>query len=291
MLQPDISRKSSSSTLEKYSLPSDSLVSSRDLRLDAAHYNPELFDAIHTLRKSGMRVERLADITDRVFIPPRFKRIYVDNPSNGVPFLQGSHIVHFHPADIKYLSKKLHNLEKWTIHEGWVLVTCSGTIGRSTIALPEWDGWSASQHILRIVPDESKCPSGYLCSFLASRLGQIQLTANIYGAVVDEITEKQARTVLVPLPKEPADAAIMRSVDDAMKESMRLKSRAVASTMVSIGQLSERFDDGGPETDLDSIGHQGKDLRIQNTTPEELAKTLMSGGAKPRSETKGRKAS
>ena len=289
MPQPNISHKLSSSTLERYSLPSESLVISRELRLDAAHYNPEFFDAIHTLRESGMRVERLADITDGVFIPPRFKRIYVDDPNNGVPFLQGSHVVHFHPADIKYLSKKLRNLEKWTIHEGWVLVTCSGTIGRSTIALPEWDGWAASQHIMRIVPDESKCPGGYLCSFLASRLGQIQLTASIYGAVVDEITEQQAQTVLVPLPKNPSDAALMRSVDDAMKESMRLKSRAIASTMVSIGQLSERF--GGLETDLDSLDHQGKDFRIQNTTPEQLTKALMSGGAKPRAETKKRRAS
>ena len=291
MPRPDISRKPLSSILERYSLPSDSLVNSRELRLDAAHYNPELFDALRTLRKSGMRAEPLANITKAVFIPPRFKRIYVDDPSNGVPFLQGSHIVHFQPADIKYLSKKLHKLEKWTIREGWVLVTCSGTIGRSTVALPEWDGWAASQHIMRIVPDESKCPGGYLCSFLASPLGQIQLTASIYGAVVDEITEQQAQTILVPLPSTPADAAIMRSVDDAMKESMRLKSRAIASTMVSIRQLSERFGDGGSETDADAPGHHGKDFRIQNTAPEELAKTLMTGGAKPREETKKRKVS
>ena len=37
--------------------------------------------------------------------------------------------------------------------------------------------------------------------------------------------------------------------------------------------------------------HKGKDLRIPNTTPEQLAKTLMNGGARPRSETKKRKAS
>ena len=37
--------------------------------------------------------------------------------------------------------------------------------------------------------------------------------------------------------------------------------------------------------------HKGKDLRIPNTTPEQLAKALMSGGAKPRPETKRQKAS
>ena len=34
------------------------------------------------------------------------------------------------------------------------------------------------------------------------------------------------------------------------------------------------------------IVHRGKDLRIPNTTPEQLAKTLLRGGARPRPETK-----
>ena len=38
------------------------------------------------------------------------------------------------------------------------------------------------------------------------------------------------------------------------------------------------------------IVHKGKDLRIPNTTPEQLAKALMRGGAKPRPETKRQKA-
>lgn len=34
---------------------------------------------------------------------------------------------------------------------------------------------------------------------------------------------------------------------------------------------------------------RGKDLRVPNTTPEQLAKALMSGGAKPRPETRREK--
>jgi len=41
-------------------------------------------------------------VADRVFIRRPFKRIYVE-ASHGVPSLQGSHIVYFDPADIKYL--------------------------------------------------------------------------------------------------------------------------------------------------------------------------------------------
>ena len=213
---------------ESYSLPINSIAGTQEVRLDAAHYNPELLDAIRVLRESGMRIARLADITDNVFIPPRFRRVYVDNPNNGVPFLQGSHIVHFQPADIKYLSSSLHRLEKWIIQAGWILVTCSGTIGRTAICPDEWDGWAASQHILRIVPDEDKCPAGYLCSFLASPLGQVQLIANIYGAVVDELTEEQADSILVPLPETDEDRALVQSLDASMWDSVIKRSEAVS---------------------------------------------------------------
>ena len=36
----------------------------------------------------------------------------------------------------------------------------------------------------------------------------------------------------------------------------------------------------------DHIVHKDKDLRIPNTTPEELARAVLSGGAKPRPETR-----
>ena len=156
---------------ESYALPSGFITRSDDIRLDAGRYNPRLIATIHTLRESGLRLERLAAITKKVFIPPRFKRVYVE-AEHGVPFLQGSHVVHFQPADLKYLSRSSHRLEQWIVRSGWLLVTCSGTIGRTMVCPPEWDGWAASQHILRIVPNEKKCPAGYLCAFLSSPLGK-----------------------------------------------------------------------------------------------------------------------
>ena len=228
MPQSYVAARSISTVVDSYSLPSESLASSPESRLDAAHYNPELLHAIRVLRDSGMKVARLGEITGDVFIPPRFKRIYVDDPAHGVPFLQGSHIVQFRLADLKFLSSSLHQLEKWIIRRGWILVTCSGTIGRAAICPEEWDGWAASQHILRIVPNEKACPPGYLCSFLSSPLGQVQLTANIYGAVVDELTEKQAEGIFVPLPNSDEDVALIRSLNATMSESVVKRSEAAA---------------------------------------------------------------
>ena len=226
------SPKTAPFSTESYTMPSGSLIGSDELRFDAGRYSPRFMEAISILRESGMRLERLGD-TCNIFIPPRFKRLYVEE-EHGVPFLQGSHIAHFQPADLKYLSLSTPQLEQWIIRAGWLLVTCSGTIGRIAICPPERDGWAGSQHILRIIPDEKQCPRGYLAAFLASPFGQAQLTANTYGAVVDELTKKQADGILVPLPETAKDKAMVHSLNTSMIESSEKRSEASALVSRSV---------------------------------------------------------
>lgn len=175
---------------------------SKTLRLNATSYNTTLFHALRILEESEMDVLTLGEVTERVFMPQRFKRTYVEK-AHGVPFLQGSHIIQIQPDDVKYLSRIAHkNLDSLIIRSGWLLITRSGTVGRTAIVPPEWDGWAASEHIFRVIPKESApCPVGYLCAFLRSQLGKAQLNASIYGAVVDELTEDKIRGIRVPVPR------------------------------------------------------------------------------------------
>lgn len=227
--------KATSAATESYVLSSGILSESDEIRQDAGHYSPALLNARRILEQSGLKLERLGDIVERVILPSRIpKRIYVA-PEDGLPFLQGSHVVHFQPADLKYLSPASHrNIDMIVIRTGWLLVTRSGTVGRVAICPPEWDGWAASEHIIRIVPDETKCPSGYLCSFLTSSLGQAQLSANIHGAVVDELTDEQVRNVLIPVPDKEVDMDFVRSIDRDMKRAIALKSQAIVAAQTSV---------------------------------------------------------
>ena len=227
------------STTESYALPSDFLAESGEVRLDAGHYSPELLNARRILEQSGLKLERLGNIVESVILPGRIpKRIYVE-PDAGLPFLQGSHIVHFQPADLKYLSPASHrNIELIVIRAGWLLITRSGSVGRVALCPQEWDGWAASEHIIRIVPDEKKCLSGYLCSFLASPLGQVQLNANIHGAVVDELTDTQVKNVLVPIAEKKTHVELARSIDQDMKRATALKSQAIVAAKTSVANIT-----------------------------------------------------
>lgn len=145
------------------------MVSSKDLnfRLDASYHNPAVRKIVDQLEDANFSIEKVGEVTDRVYIPPRFKRVYVEK-EYGIPFLQGSHVPLLKPFDLQYLSKKaIKDIERWIIHDNWVLVTCSGTIGRTMITPSHWDGWSATQHILRsICSENSDVHSGYLATFL-----------------------------------------------------------------------------------------------------------------------------
>ena len=208
------------------------------LRLDAGYYNEATMQAHHAMAVSGLTMKKLGEVTENIFIPPRSKRIYVDE-LHGAPFLQGTHIVHFRPADLKYISRSAHkNLDEFTIKSGWVLVTRSGTIGRAAIALQQWDGWAASEHIIRIVPKaDGPCPAGYIYAWLSSQLGQAQFNG-IYGAVVDELTPSHVANILIPVPETEEQHTMVNSINDLAMDAVATKERALDQDAQAIDFVS-----------------------------------------------------
>lgn len=244
------------SSIRSYSLRLSVLEDSSEYRFDAGRYSPELFNALSVLEQSGLKLERLGNVVEDVILPTRFKRIYVGQDA-GLPFLQGSHVVHFQPADLKYLSPaSLRNINSIVIRAGWLLVTRSGTVGRVALCPEEWDGWAASEHIIRIIPDEGRCLAGYLCSFLASPLGQVQFRANIHGAVVDELTDAQVKKVLVPIPEKKKDLELVGAIDESMKRAAALKSSAVTAAKTSVADTNAWL-----QLADDEIPHKGEAVK------------------------------
>ena len=237
--------------IKTFSLNSAWLDTSNSIRLDASHYNPAVAKVIEQLEESKMTLDKLGNITKDVFMPPRVKRTYVPDIEYGIPFLQGSHVVHFKPADIKYVSKTTQKyIDKLIIRAGWILVTRSGTTGRATMALNSWDGWAASEHIFRIVPDEEKCSATYLYAFLSSDLGQIQLNSHIYGAVVDELTPEHIRNILVPIPKTKQQLEKVKKIDSTVRKAFQLKEEAAKLDDKAIDSVAMFVDDSATEAQI-----------------------------------------
>ncbi len=191
-------------------------------RLDGSFYYPLVDLAIKNLEKSGHKLSTLGDkdLIEKVFIPGRFKRVYVKE-EYGIPFLSGKNIIQIRPEDLKYLARsKTKKLDTYIIKEGWTLITCSGTIGRTALVTSEWDGWTATQHILRVVPKNIE--PGYLYVFLSSDYGQAQIKRFIHGSVVDEITDKQTEQVAILIP----DKNIQKQIGEKAMQAFELRAKA-----------------------------------------------------------------
>ena len=78
------------------------------------------------------------------------------------------------------------------------MITCSGTIGKVTIAPKHWAGWTANQHIIRVVPSSNEI-AGYIYSWLNTEYGYELIKRLTYGAVVDEIDANHFSQVQIPI--------------------------------------------------------------------------------------------
>jgi type I restriction enzyme S subunit len=173
------------------------------LRLDASFHKPILSLLRKILREKEnngkYKLQELGSISE-IFTPPRFKRFYVKDHSKGIPLLQGAHIPMIKPLDIKYLWKDMKNINAYVLNKNWILVTCSGTLGRVGLVRDYWAGWAATNHITRIMSKDIN--PGYLTAYLQSAYGQYQLESLSYGGVVEEIGEagELIKNILIPVP-------------------------------------------------------------------------------------------
>ena len=70
---------------------------------------------------------------------------------------------------------------------------------------------------------------GYLYAFLSSDYGYLQVIRYRHGSVIDEITDKQIKKVLIPVPSENEQRYIgdfVRSAYDKRAEAIRLEDEA-----------------------------------------------------------------
>ncbi len=219
-------------------------VSSRELnyRLDSSYHSPIVREAKKAIANSSHQKRKLKEICKTIFVPNRFKRPYVEK-QYGVAFLQGSHIPLIKPFDVKYIWRGLKNIEKLIIKRDWILLTRSGTVGKVALVRDYFDGWTASEHIIRIIPKVNETNQGFLTSFLMSQFGEIQLSGIIYGGVVDEIAEKDTSLIenvfILNPPRDIQDEIGNRVIQayDLRDSAIRIEEEAVKLLEQKISEL------------------------------------------------------
>lgn len=189
-------------------------------RFDASYHLPEVHSLIALLRQSSFPVSTVGEEVASIRIPPRFKRIYVEE-ERGIRYLRPSDMVTVRPLEDKFLSKRTKELPQLRFNEGEVLIATDGAVGRLAYTTSSMDGWVGSNNIGRIRAGE-KIHAGYLLAFLATPYGQFQLKREIYGSVINHLEIEHIANVELPMP----DMEIQEKIGEPVIRAYELRDQA-----------------------------------------------------------------
>jgi len=227
----------------------------------------------------GWTVERLAQIAE-VFNGPRFKRPYADKGvtrgSQIVRYFTGNAVTQTKGENIKYLDLgkakpvQIKMINKLYLHRGMILITDSGTVGRVVYSTRYHEGAIGTNNLIRVViPDDAL--RGYVYQFLSSRLGQDQLRANVYGAIVDHLEPSDVKNVVVPIP---TNRKLLEEIGLPVIKSIELQEQAFAEAEASRLLLAEEI---GDFTDEDARDAEIARARLAEIAADSTA--LLRGAA------------
>ncbi|WP_431877462.1 methylation-associated defense system restriction endonuclease subunit S MAD5 [Micromonospora marina] len=198
-----------------------SWLAEQGFRLDPSPFLSGAYEAKKLLERLP-RTQPLSQVTqpDGIFHPGRFSRRWVTDPEHGIPFFSSTDILE---ADFSYLPLIAKSAAKENprlrIQPGWTLITRSGTVGRIAYARPDVRDFACSEHVLRVVPDRTKIPSGYLFAYLGSRYGLPIITSAAYGAIIQHIEPHH----IAGLPVPRFDADIENQIHQLIEQAAELR--------------------------------------------------------------------
>ena len=238
-------------------------------RLDASTFISGAVEARIALEKLDAPTEPLIALTKGhnggIFNGPKFSRTYVDDPAFGVPFMGSGQMPQADVSNLTLLSKEdatSDTLAYLEAKEQTTLISCSGTIGRTVYTRSDMEGIWTSQHIMKVVPDESKVPPGYLFAYLSSRYGNTLVTSGTYGAIVQHIEPKHIADLPVPRLGDEVEGEVHRLVQRAAE----LRARYQANLTEASGRLFDAV--GLSDITAHEWHQQGPDLGFQASSAD-----------------------
>lgn len=209
---------------KNWSLPIDRVFAHDRLRFDASFFDPKVEAHVKTLE--GFDTFPLSDLAT-LSLPGRFERVWAVDEKHGRPYLNATDLLTLFslgiPTKVRYLSDESEtDISRLIVREGWLLMTCSGTIGRVYYVPARLDGWAATHDLIRIIP---KMPdiTGYLFAWCRTPVAQAQILSHTHGGQINHVTDKQVGELLVPRLEDHAG----RSLNERVMAAINAREKAL----------------------------------------------------------------
>lgn len=173
-----------------------SLLFTDERRMEAETYLSPGFalrQAIESKPEGWLRLGELA----KAWMPGRLKGIQV-RPRYGTPFLTATQVYSIRPVPRKWLAlARTYDAEKRFIEPGTIVVTCSGSVGRPTLAFAAHKNVLISHDLLRVEALNER-DKGWLYAYLHSPQGRAMTTSTKYGHIIKHLETSHLDALPIP---------------------------------------------------------------------------------------------
>ena len=216
-------------------------------RFDASFHLSEGVQSRAQMMNAPYPLTTIGAASSRIFHAGRWKRAYVNSKEHGIALVGSSDMLKADLSDIKLISRKYTpDMEDKILKKGWILISCSGTIGNTVFTNEQHAEKLASQDVIRIIPNNI-LRTGFVYSFLSTSYGYNLLTQGTFGAVIQHIEPQNVAQI--PIPVMPDD--FQEKVDNLIQESARLRDESMSALYEAHKLIEAHFPE---EADEDKSG-------------------------------------
>jgi hypothetical protein len=210
-----------------------------DRRMEAETYLSSGYGLRISIESKTAGWKRLGDLA-RSWQPSRLKGIRV-SPDFGTPFLAATQVYDVRPIPRKWLSlDRTDDVINRFVHPGMILVTCSGSVGRPTLAYSAHENMLISHDLLRVEANDER-DWGWIYAYLHAPQTRAMAKGAQYGHIIKHL--ETSHLDALPVPTVDDDTANdftkrVRRILEFRDESHRLTIEAETRFEIAVGGVS-----------------------------------------------------
>lgn len=255
----------------KWSTLSSQLLLKGDRRMEAATFLSSGYGIRLAIEDRQFGWRRLGSIA-RVWQPSRLKGILL-SPDAGVPFLAATQLFDIRPVPRKWLAiEQTANAEDRYVKQGTILVSCSGAVGRATLAFEPHANKLITHDLLRIEPFDLE-QSGWLYAFLRSSQARAMMSGAQYGHIIKHLETSHLNDLPIPIVRD-------QIADDFLERTQKILALRNRAHNLSL-EAEARFEKALGSPRIDDWGERGFEVHASSlfTTRRRLEASIHNPGA------------
>lgn len=222
-----------------YSSVNVSVLTGGDRRLEARSYLTDGYGQRQLIQSRPGGWQPMREVA-RLWQPGRLKGVVV-RQGTGLPFLSAGQVFEASPVVRKWLAEShVKDAAVRRVETNWILMSCSGLVGRITAVYPHHEQIIITHDLLRIVPKDDS-DRGWLYAYLRTSVFHSIAQSAQYGHMIKHSEPEHVQSIPVVMPAP----AIRAGIGKVALRALELRAQAIASQAMADRAYEELINPSG----------------------------------------------